>query len=230
MPSQRNFTLPLFASLTVALLVGLPLQHVAAQDKTKTMGKPGDILTPLAIGNTWVYENDEDGLIAYDRIEGLVLFDGHPWFLLRTYEHEAGQPAKDAQLVSDDLWLTHKDGHEWDASTEYPDLEEQDEAMVSLKLSPADQYYRYPAALGDKYKPSEDMPTMQVQVIAINEKVKTKAGEFNCIVYKETDTDLPEYSFTSWVSPGVGLIKYKTIDEEGTYESELTSFTLVEEE
>ena len=74
------------------------------------------------------------------------------------------------------------------------------------------------------------MPTMQVEVIAINEKVKTKAGEFNCIVYKETDTDMPGYSFTSWVSPGVGIVKNKSVDEDGTYESELTSFTLVEEE
>ena len=229
MTIKRSLTLLPLALLVAILFIGMPLQHVAAQDKAKTMGKPGDILTPLAIGNAWVYETAEDDPIVTDRIEGIVLFDGHPWYLLRTYEHEAGQPANKGELVGDAFWLTHKDGHEWDASLEYPDLEEE-EGVVGLKLSAASKYYRYPAALGDKYTPSADMPTMQVEVIAINEKVKTKAGEFNCIVYKETDTDMPGYSFTSWVSPGVGIVKNKSVDEDGTYESELTSFTLVEEE
>jgi len=230
MTIKRSLTLLLIASFAAVLFLSLPLQHVAAQDKAKTMGKPGDILTPLAIGNAWVYENDDDDLIATDRIEGLVLFDGHPWYLLRTYEHEAGQPANTAELIANDFWLTHKDGYECDAFAEQSDFEDEDAELFGLRLSPPAQYYRYPAALGDKYKPSEETPSMRMEVIAINEKVKTKAGEFNCIVYRETDTDVPGYSFTSWVCPGVGIVKNKNVDEDGTFTSELTSFSLVDDE
>ena len=60
--------------------------------------------------------------------------------------------------------------------------------------------------------------------------MKTKAGEFECVVYKETSTEDEGYSFTSYVAPGVGIVKNVTVDEDGDYSSELINYTLVEEE
>jgi hypothetical protein len=69
---------------------------------------------------------------------------------------------------------------------------------------------------------------MVMTVVALNEKVKTKAGEFDCVVYKETSSEDPDFSFTSYVAPGVGIVKHVAVDDEGTYTSELISYTLVQ--
>lgn len=211
-------------ALTLTLALGLSLTH--ADDAAQTRGEKGDVLTPLAMGNAWVYEGDEDELIATDRIEGVVLFDGQPWYLLRSYEHEKGQPENTAELVSDKFWITLKGGHEWDAWAELAGEDEVDK----LELTMISRYYRYPATLGESYKPNADDPSIVVTITALNEKVKTKAGEFECVVYKETSTDDEDYTFTSYIAPGVGIVKTITVDEEGTYHSELIRYTLVEQE
>lgn len=211
-------------ALVVTFSLGLSLAH--AKDP-KTRGQAGDALTPLAMGNTWVYESDDDDILTTDRIEGHVLFDGRPWYVLRSYEREAGEPVGKDEDLNSDLWLAMIDGHECDAFTL---TSEEDEDFGVLKLDTVSQYYRYPATLGETYKPNADDPTMVMTVTALNEKVKTKAGEFECVVYKETSTEDAGYSFTSYVAPGVGIVKNVTVDEEGDYSNELISYTLVEEE
>ena len=211
-------------SLLAVLAFGL---SIVQADEPKTRGKAGDVLTPLAIGNTWVYAGDEDDLLTTDRIEGYVLFDGQPWFLLRSYEREKNQPEDQNTSLYSDLWLALIDGHECDAFVE---ASEEEESFGALELGTVSQYYRYPATLGESYKPSADDPTMVMTVIGLNEKVKTKAGEFECVVYRETSTEDEDYTFTSYVAPGVGIVKNITVDADGTYTSELISYSLVEEE
>ncbi|MBX2851099.1 MAG: hypothetical protein KTR15_05065 [Phycisphaeraceae bacterium] len=210
-------------SLLVILTLGLSIAH--AEDP-KTRGKAGDTLTPLAMGNTWVYASDGEDLVTTDRIEGVVLFDGQPWHLLRSYEREKGQPVEANESLEMDLWLAHIDGHECDAFIEPADSEEE---STGLKLGAVSTYYRYPATAGETYKPSKDDAVTVMTVVALNEKVKTKAGEFDCVVYKETSTEEPDFSFTSYVAPGIGIVKQITTDAEGTYTAELISYTLVED-
>ena len=90
------------------------------------------------------------------------------------------------------------------------------------------KYYRYPATLGETYKPNADDPTLVINITALNEKVKTKAGEFECVVYKETNTEEPGFTFTSWVAPGVGVVKYAFTEDGESSSSELVSYTLVD--
>ena len=210
--------------LTITLALGLPLTQA---DEPQTRGEKGDILTPLVMGNAWVYESDGDELITTDRIEGVVLFDNKPWYLMRSYERQKNQPDSKNVSLHTDLWLARIDGHECDAFIE---TSQEDEDFGVMKLDTVSKYYRYPATLGETYKPNPDDQSIAMTVIALNEKVKTKAGAFDCIVYKETSTEDPDYIFTSYVAPGMGIVKTITTDAEGTYNSELISYTLVEEE
>lgn len=208
-------------ALTLTLALGLSF---ARADEAQTRGQAGDVLTPLAMGNTWVYANDDDDLITTDRIEGIVLFAGKPWHLLRTYERQRDQPAERNTSLDSDLWLAMIDGHECDAFTQV------DEETDALQLTDISQYYRYPATLGETYQPNPDDDTMLMTVTALHEKVKTKAGEFDCIVYKETSTEDETYSFTSYLAPGVGIVKNTSVEEGETFTSELISYTLVEKD
>lgn len=210
----------LTATIT-ALCIFFTLSLAHAEDP-KARGEAGDVLTPLAIGNTWVYVGEDDEIITTDRIEGVVLFDNQPWHLLRTYERETGKPVTDNVSIGADLWLAMIDGSECDGFTQIN--EETDE----LELTMSSKYYRYPATLGDSYKPNVDDPTTTVTVIALNKKVTTKAGEFDCVVYKETSSEDENYSYTCYVAPGVGIVKNIHVDEEGSYTSELISYTLVD--
>lgn len=216
-------------SLLLVLTLGLSVAHA---DDPATRGKEGDVLTPMAMGNTWVYEGEEgDDYMTIDRIEGKVLFEGHAWYLLRSYDLEKGQPENTAELVSDNFWITLKDGHEWDAWAQYGEEDGEAEfAVKQLELTARSKYYRYPATLGETYRPSADDPTIVMTVTALNEKVTTKAGEFECVVYKETNTEDEDFSYTSWVAPGVGIIKNTTTDADGTYHSYLASYKLADPE
>lgn len=201
----------------------LGLSPARAQDP-ETRGEQGDTLTPLAMGNTWVYSSEEGDTVTTDRVEGVVMFDGRPWHLLRSYEHAEGQPADKGELVSDNFWLTFKDGHEWDA---WAELSVEDE-LETFKLTTLSKYYKYPVALGEIYKPQADDPALKITVSALNAKLKTPAGEFECVVYTQTNADEPGYRFTSWVAPGVGIVKNETVEDGETSVSELISYTLVE--
>jgi hypothetical protein len=215
----------ILTALSLLLLLTLGLSLAQAEDP-KTRGEAGDTLTPLKMGNTWVFAGDDDeGLITTDRVEGVVLFEGQPWHLLRTYEREKGQPVAADESLGIDLWLAHIDGHECDAFVEPADPEGED---TGLKLGDISKYFRYPATAGETYMPNKDDQTMVMTVVALNEKVKTKAGEFDCVVYKETSSEDPDFSFTSYVAPGVGIVKHVAVDDEGTYTSELISYTLVQ--
>ena len=57
------------AALLFTLTLSLSLVHA---ENPKHRGEKGDILTPLAMGNTWVYTGN-DNMITTDRIEGVVL-------------------------------------------------------------------------------------------------------------------------------------------------------------
>lgn len=211
------------AALTLIITLTLCFSLAHAEDP-KTRGEKGDVLTPLAVGNAWVYANDEDDILTTDRIEKTHAFDEKTWYQLMTYEREKGQPKNADEAIEGDLWLAMIDGHECDA------FSEQDEDTDELKLTDISRYYRYPATFGDTYKPYADDPIVVMTVIGLNEEVKTKAGTFDCVVYKETSTDDENYTYTSYVAPGIGIIKNITIDDDGTYSSELISYTLVDAE
>lgn len=211
------------AALVLTLTLALPL--AVAEDAPKTRGKAGDALTPLAMGNTWVYEGEGDTHITTDRVEGVVLFNGKPWHLLRSYEREKDEPAEKNVDLGTDLWLAMIDGHECDAFVEPP---QPDDESTGLKLGAVSQYFRYPATLGETYRPNKDDPTIVMTITALNEKVTTKAGEFDCVVYKETNAEDPTYTLTHYVAPGVGIVKTVTVEEGETYTSTLTSYTFVE--
>ena len=209
--------------LLFVLALRLPLAHA---DDPKTRGKAGDALTPMAMGNTWVYASADEDFVTTERIEGVVQFEGKPWYLLRSYEREKDQPTEANKSAGIEMWVAMIDGHECDAFTKPTDP---DEELVGLKLGPSSRYYRYPATAGETYMPNKDDRTMVMTVVALNEQVKTKAGAFDCVVYKETNNEDPDFSFTSYVAPGVGIVKHTTTDAEGTYTAELIRYSLVGE-
>lgn len=214
-----------FSAMTFAMTLVIGLSLANAENPQPTRGEAGDVLTPLAMGNTWVYEGaDDDKLQTIDSIEGVVLFDGQPWHMLRSYERTRDEPAGKKIPLGSELWLAMIDGHECDAF-----VEADDETSV-LKLTGISTYFRYPATLGDTYRPNADDQTIVVTVLALNEKVTTKAGQFHCIVYKETSTEDADYSLTTYIAPGVGIIKNITTEEGQTYLSQLVSYTLVDDD
>lgn len=220
--AKQALTIGLAAALSLTL--GLSLAS-AAQPQAPTRGQAGDVLTPLAVGNTWVYEGEaDDPVLTTDRIEGVVLFDGEPWHLLRSYERQRDQPDARNLPNGSELWLAMFDGQEHDA------LVQTDEETAALSLTKISGYYRYPATLGQTYTPEAEDQTIVMTVTSLSEKIKTKAGEFDCVVYTETSTEDPDYSFTSYVAPGVGIVQL-IINETGeTYTSSLVSYTFVEDE
>lgn len=217
---KQNIFPVLVLLITSALL--LPQAH--AEDP-ETRGEAGDLLTPLAMGNTWVYASEEENTVTTERIEGVVLFDGRPWHLLRSYERPSDQPAEANESLGIELWLAHIDGHECDAFVEPIDP---DDEIAELKLGPISKYFRYPATVGESYKPYSDDPTIVMTITGIHEKVKTKAGEFDCVVYTETSTEDEGYRNINWVAPGVGIVKTQSVEEGETYTSELISYSLAE--
>ena len=207
--------------LALLLVFSLALPLATAEDP-KTRGEAGDALTPLAMGNTWVYGAEGDDFITTDRIEGVVLFDGKPWHLLRSYERAADEPEANNSDLKTDLWIAMIDGVECDAFTEM------DEESETIKLSEVTPYFRYPATLGESYKPIKEDPSIVVTITALHEKVTTKAGEFDCVVYKETSTDDPDYSISMYIAPGVGVVKTVSVEGDETFTSTLLSYTFPE--
>lgn len=219
----NRWTLTAALLFCVSIAGFVPMQRTSADEQAKTRGAVGDVLTPLAMGNNWVYASEEDEIVAVDRIEGVVLFEDQPWYLIRSYEHEKGKPADTADLVMDNFWIAMIDGVECDAFVQYKEDSE------SLTLASVNKYYRYPATLGDTYKPApEHDPSLTVTITALHKKVTTKAGEFKCVVYKEILADEPGYSMTTYIAPGVGIVKYEGSEEEESWSSELVSYNLVD--
>ena len=183
-------------------------------------------LTPLAIGNTWVFENKDDGIISTDRIEGMVLFNDKPWYLVRSTE-QSNKPADPdlpvETIFAGELWLAHLGTVEADGFVEI------DEKTGTLKLSNITRYYQTDAAVGDTYQPNENDPGLKIEVLAIDERVKTKAGEFKCTVYRETHTDTPDDSFTTYVAPDIGIVRYTTTEGEESSSADLIKYTLVKQ-
>jgi hypothetical protein len=212
-------------SLVFALI--LALSPVIAEDAKTTRGEAGDALTPLAMGNTWVYQGDSDTIITTERVEGVVLFDKQPWHLLRSYEREQEEPAEKNIDLGTDLWLAMIDGYECDAFIE-PNAP--DDAFTGLKLGPASKYFRYPVTLGETYRPNQDDRAIAITITALHEKVTTKAGAFDCVVYRETIADDPGYTLTHYVAPGVGIVKTVTVEGDETYTSSLISYTFAKDE
>lgn len=185
---------------------------------------PATGMTPLAIGNTWAYENKDDGYISTDRVAGMVLFEGQPWYLVRTTERPIDPDAAEAESeFTSELWLAHLPGVEADG------LVEMNEETGTLKLTNITRYYRTRVAVGDQYQPGDD-PGHNIEVMALDETVKTKAGTFKCLVYRDTHTDEPGYSLTTYVAPGVGIVRYTTQQGDEKSSADLIQFTLIEKD
>ncbi len=212
------------------LTLSLCLSIARAQENTEPDAAPAQPeekqatpFTPLAIGNTWVYENKDDGIRSTDRVAGMVLFDGQPWYLVRTTETPL-DPEGDTEPVVTELWLTHREGVEADA------LVDIDEDSFTLRLSSENHFLRHPVKVGDTYASSKDDPSVRVEVLAVDQEVKTPAGTFVCTVYRETIDDIEDYSFTAYLAPGVGIVRYTTESDGLRSSTDLVSFTLVEED
>lgn len=214
---MKYFAINMLA-LSMMLAVGLSFAH-AKDAPQPTRGEAGDVLTPLAMGNTWVYENTNAGLISTDRIEGVVAFDGKPWHLLRSYERAIDQPATKDESINYEYWLALIDGYECDTFMQI------DEETQTLKPATINRAHRLPATLGDTYHPYADNKDATVTILALNEKITTKAGDFDCIVYKETSAQDETISFTSYVAPGVGVIKSIYTEDGESHTLELISYT-----
>ncbi len=217
---QRRLT----ATLAVLFTLALGLSLTRAQDQpepAQVMGKDGDTLTPLSLGNTWVYECKDNQTTTTDRIEGVLSFDDKPWYLMRMYERAMDEPDAKPEMINEYV-LTHNKGVESDAGLEI------NEDTGQLQLAYINNYFRYPATLGETYQPDSDQPEVQVKVIEINKTIKTPAGEFTCVVYRETVVGEEGFSHTSYVCPGVGVVRYIDVFEDETLTSDLVKLTLVE--
>ena len=216
--------LPLL-TLSLCLSIARAQEENANPDaaQAQTEEKQATPFTPLAIGNTWVYENKDDGIRSTDHVAGMVLFDDQPWYLVRTTETPIN-PEDKAEPVVTELWLTHRDGVEADA------LVDIDEDTFTLRLSSENHFLRHPVKVGDTYASSKDDPTVRVEVLAVDQEVKTPAGTFACTVYRETIEGIDDYSFTAYLAPGVGIVRFTTESDGVRSSTDLVSFTLVEED
>ena len=217
--------------LAVLLVLLLVLPAARAQDQAKTIGKPGDVLTPFAVGNQWVYANNKDELIDIDKIERSQAFDGTTWHEIVSYQRE-----KDDQELEelDRFWVTQTRegeavGQDADAVIDDHAEDRQPGNKAVKKLDGIILQFRYPATLGETYSPDKNDPGYRIEVIAIDEKIKNKAGEFTCVVYKETFKDQPGLTFTTYLAPGVGLVRMVEDDSGDKFILDLIEYKLVDE-
>lgn len=210
-----------FVLLLAALPIGLAQEDNAAPapPQPAQADKPPAVLTPLAIGNTWVYENKADGLITTERIEGMVLFDDKAWYLLRTAERPIDEPDAQPDFVWES-WLARIEGVDMIA------LVEIDQNTGTLKLSDPSGDFRFPVAKGDTYRPIENDRFRTIEVIGVDVPIKTKAGEFKCIAYQEHNADEEDIRFVTYIAPGVGIVRYTTEEAGATTSTDLIQYKL----
>ncbi|MFN3165940.1 MAG: hypothetical protein ACE37H_02635 [Phycisphaeraceae bacterium] len=201
------------------LLVASHLAPVSARDAPADEDQPKAPLTPLAIGNVWVYENADDGVTVTETIAGVVYFDDQPWYLVRSAERPS-DGADDAQPAFVwESWLAHVDGADTLALTEL------DPDTGTLRLSEPSADFRYPVAKGDTYRPVEKDASRTVHVVGVDVPIKTKAGDFKCIAYREDHADEADVTITTYLAPGVGVVRIATeIDGEVSH-ADLIKFT-----
>ena len=218
---MRNKYFPIFA-ICLTQLFALPLAHAQDdQQQAPADDKQAFVLTPLAIGNTWVYENKADGVVITEQIAGVVLFDNKPWYLLRSAERPIDEPDAQPTYVWES-WLAHLNGVDMLA------LAQIDEHTGTLKLDEPSGDYRYPVAKGDTYRPIEKNRFTTMEVLDIDVTIKTRAGEFKCIAYLEHNADEEDVKITTYLAPGVGIVRISTQIDGETTNVDLIKYTLVE--
>ena len=219
-------TLPRCAA-ALALLLTLPLSATAqdagpAQRIDRDDDAPA-VPTPLAVGNSWTYNNSDSNSIITETIEEVRTFDGQDWYRLHTIDRDPDAKGDQAVLYEGDIWLAHLDGVEVDANGE---TNEQGQTVGVTNISPM---YLYPAEVGDTYEPYGDDEGIQIEVTSIDEVVRTDAGDFTCIVYRETDKEVPGHAYLTYISPGVGVVRIQSVDGDDVWTSDLVEYTLVGE-
>jgi len=190
------------ASCFAVLLICSHLSLATGHQASTTDEKSTSPLTPLAIGNTWVYENTADGVTITEQIAGVVYFDDQPWYLVRSAERPIDEPDAQPTFIWES-WLAHVDGVDTLAFTEL------DENTATLGLTDPSGDFRYPVAKGDTYRPIEKDASTTIRVVGVDVPIKTKAGEFKCIAYREINADEEGITITTYLAPGVGVVRIR---------------------
>lgn len=191
------------AACFAVLLICSHLSLATGQQAPATDEKPKSPLTPLAIGNTWVYENTADGVTITEQIAGVVYFDDQPWYLVRSAERPIDEPDSQPTFVWES-WLGHVEGVDTLAFAVL------DENTATLKLTEPSGDFRFPVAKGDTYRPIEKDAFTTMQVAGVDVPIKTKAGDFKCIAYREHNADEEDVKITTYLAPGVGVVRTTT--------------------
>lgn len=162
-------------------------------------------LYPLALGNSWTYTTtirDEDGTIG-DTIEernyvkGVVDFeDGRFYhvveFDVAVWTRNTAEGMEEVGCVID---------------------EETDELVIESRYP---NYYKYPVAKGTTYElfsEVEEETAEQITVTEVDVEVATPAGKFRCLCYELTEVESKSLVQRTWMSPGVGIVKFEVYDE-----------------
>jgi len=166
---------------------------------------PTKPLIPLAVGNSWTYENKTalpDGTFEADdetreTVKGVFETDAGTFYYLDSPDFA--------------IWLRNTPAGNEDA------LFEVDTETFRLKISGKPTlYYRYPVKKGTTYDiqySEDDQAYLTMKVSEVDLPVKTPAGSFRCLKYelyaKESETlDVVEY-----VCPSVGLVRSEVYED-----------------
>ena len=205
------------AKLSVLFLIVMTCS-VSAQEKKATEKTE---LIPLAFGNLWEYKESEfnsDGEITTstmtsEEVKGIFDTTFGRYFYIDATDY--------------DLWVRNTPkGNE-----ELAVVMDEETGELKVDGKPA-VFFQYPVEKGATYTVeygTEEIPSSNIKVVELTEKVKVPAGEFSCVKYESTSVETKQLDSVFYVSPGVGLIKMESYDETEKGQllmvSELTKYT-----
>lgn len=197
-----------------AILAVVATSQVRAEEAPAEAEQPGELF-PLSVGSFWTYVPEAGGDTTTERLVEMKEVDGVKWFLLKGGEPD--KPADAPKAAGPMAGAEDPESEAWEMwIANFPDCQADADLIVEDPAQPPKvdylrKYYRYPVEAGQTYRIVEGEPMMML-VMSIDEMVQTPAGEFKCIIYKEIDPSEPGFVFTSYVAPGVGVVKTEILD------------------
>ena len=181
-------------NLTKYSLILIVLSWPGCKDNSLVDPAPNGLL-PLSVNTYWTYyledlDSKGDSLRSWTISEAIPfdsLIDGK-----KRYRYILGT---DFALYGTSFFLTNED----DGVHEY--VRPMDTSYL---------FYKYPGTVNEEFASFRDT----IKIIAINERVSTPAGTFNCIVYQQwtnyfNGNNPKNILLTTYVAPGIGKVKYE---------------------
>ncbi len=188
-------TLEIKARYSIIILLLLGMLLVLACSRFREYGGWGVFIKPLKVGNQWVgtvTKYDSTGAIVQtqrfaEKIVADTVIDGETWYLSRFYKGEDS---------SENRFFTNRNNGLWSRAVSF-DLQEILQPELCAK---------YTLAVGDTFRSLGDE---LVTITANDAHLKTRIGEFDCIVFRQAYPESSGYR-EDYYAGDIGLVKVES--------------------